>query len=193
MTNGPITKPPQPSNEIYGLFAGGMDQLSVGHITNVIAIACSNNVTHLHLAFQTRGGTLPDGMALYNIFKAAPIDLTLYNIGSVASAGVIVYLGATRRAASAHSTFMIHRTISPAIGTTSERLHAMAQSVILDDARAAAIFAASQLKITDAQEATHKVADLWLSANEAKAANLATEIKEFAPPKGTQLFFVGTL
>jgi ATP-dependent protease ClpP protease subunit len=87
---------------------------------------------------------------------------------------------------------MIHRTMSPAIGATSERLHAMAQSVILDDARTAAIFAEAKLNITPEQDATHKVADLWLSAEEAKTANLATEIREFAPPKGTQLFFVGT-
>ena len=58
--------------------------------------------------------------------------------------------------------------------------------------RTAEIFAAAQLKITDTQEAIHKIADLWLSADEAKSANLVTEIKEFAPPKGTQLFFIGT-
>jgi hypothetical protein len=75
---------------------------------------------------------------------------------SVSSAGVIAYLGAGRRAASMHATFMIHRTMSPAVGATSERLHAMAQSVILDDARTAAIFAAAKLKTTPEQDATRR-------------------------------------
>jgi ATP-dependent protease ClpP protease subunit len=190
MTDG-LVSAPLPTKEVYALFAGDIDQLAVQRLANGIASASSNSVTHLHLAFQTRGGTPHDGVALYNLFRAAPIDFTLYNIGSVSSAGVIAYLGATRRAASTHATFMIHRTMSPAIGATSERLHAMAQSVILDDARTAAIYAAAKLILTPEQEATHKVADLWLSAEEAKTANLATEIKEFATPKGTQLWFIG--
>jgi ATP-dependent Clp protease protease subunit len=36
----------------------------------------------------------------------------------------------------------------------------------------------------------HKVADLWLSAEEAVKYGLATEIADFAPPKGMQLFSV---
>ena len=87
---------------------------------------------------------------------------------------------------------MIHRTTSPPHGATSDRLHAMVQSVALDDARTEAIFTEANLEISKAQWEVHKVADLWLSAEEAKTARLATEIKEFAPPKGTQLFFIGT-
>jgi ATP-dependent protease ClpP protease subunit len=37
----------------------------------------------------------------------------------------------------------------------------------------------------------HKVADLWLSADEAVKAGLATAIADFAPPIGTQLFYLG--
>ena len=191
MADSPVPKPSQPSNEVYGVFAGPIDQSAVGRIANAAAISSSNGVTHVHLAFQSSGGTVGDGVALYNLFRAFPIPLTLYNIGSVASAGVLAYLGAPNRLANPHASFMIHRTTSPPIGVTSDRLHAMIQSVVLDDARIEAIFKEAKLKITPEQRDIHRVADLWLSADEAIKAALATGIGEFAPPKGTQLFFVG--
>ncbi len=94
MTNSAISQQPKPSNEVYGIFAGPIDQLNVGRLANAAAIAASNNVTHIHLAFQTMGGTIPDGVAMYNMFRVLPVPLTLYNIGTIASAGILAYLGA---------------------------------------------------------------------------------------------------
>jgi ATP-dependent Clp protease, protease subunit len=135
MADSPVSTPPQPPNEVYGIFAGPIDQMAVGRLGNAAAISSSGGVTHVHLAFQTAGGMIADGVALYNLFRAFPIPLTLYNIGSISSAGVTAYLGAPNRLTSAHATFMIHRVTSPSIGTTSDRLQAMMQSVIIDDAR----------------------------------------------------------
>ncbi|MCK1467840.1 ATP-dependent Clp protease proteolytic subunit [Bradyrhizobium sp. CW10] len=193
MTDGPGTQSPQPPNEVYGLFAGPIDQMAVARIANAAAISSSNGVTHVHLAFQSSGGTVADGVALYNLFRAFPVPLSVYNIGSIASAGVLAYLGARNRLASSLATFMIHRTTSPHMGTTSDRLQAMMQNVILDDARIEAIFRSAQLELTAEQRDTHKIADLWLSAEEAISATIATGIGEFGPPKGQHLFFVGSI
>jgi ATP-dependent Clp protease, protease subunit len=163
----------------------------VARIANAAAITASNNVTHFHLAFQTSGGTVSDGVALYNLFRAIQTPLTLYNIGSVASAGVTAYLGAISRVVSSHGSFMIHKTASPPFGATSERLQAMTKSVIIDDSRMEAIYAAAKLNISKEQREIHRYTDLWLSADEAVTAGLATGIKEFFPPKGAQLFFLG--
>jgi hypothetical protein len=75
MTDGPVSQPPPPTKEFYALFAGNVDQLAVQRLANIIAIASQQNVTHLHLAFQTSGGGPDDGVALYNLFRATPIDL----------------------------------------------------------------------------------------------------------------------
>jgi ATP-dependent Clp protease protease subunit len=191
MTDSPIPQPAQPPNEVYGIFAGPIDQSAVARIGNAMAITSNNNVTHIHLAFQTSGGTVPDGVALYNLFRAIQTPLSLYNIGTVASAGVTAYLGASVRFVSSHGSFMIHKTTSPAFGATSERLQAMAQGVVIDDVRTEAIFTAAKLSISKEQRDIHRYADLWLSADEAVKVGLATAIKEFSPPKGTQLFFLG--
>jgi ATP-dependent Clp protease, protease subunit len=143
MTDTSVTQQAQAPNEVYGIFAGPIDQAAVGRIANAAAIASSNRVTHVHLAFQTSGGTVQDGVGIYNIFRAIPISLTLYNIGTISSAGVIAYLGAASRAVSSHGTFMIHRTTSPAIGMNTDRLAAAIQSATIDDSRTEAIFASA--------------------------------------------------
>lgn len=81
---------------------------------------------------------------------------------------------------------MIHRTTSPALGMTSDRLRATVRSVELDDARTEEVF--KPLKLSADHRDIHKIADLWLSATEAVDVGIATRIGEFGPPKGTQLF-----
>jgi ATP-dependent Clp protease, protease subunit len=191
MTDTSDAQAGQPPNEVFGIFAGPVDQAAVSRIGNAAAITSSSRVTHVHLAFQTTGGSVSDGVALYNIFRCLPIPLTLYNIGSVQSAGVMAFLGAPTRCVSAHGTFMIHRTTSPPVAATSDRLEVMMQSVLLDDTRTESIFSSANLNLTKAQKQIHKFADLWLSADEAIKAGVASHIREFAPPKGIQLFFLG--
>ena len=191
MADAPVPLQTPPDKEVYGIFAGPIDQAAINRISNGIAVASSNSVTHIHMAFHTLGGDAGAGVALFNLLRAATMPTTLYNFGTVASAGVTAFLGASNRVASIHANFMIHRVVSPALAATSERLNAMARSVVLDDARTEAIFVEAKLKISAEQRAVHNAADLWLSADEALAANLITEIKEFAPPKGVQLFFLG--
>lgn len=189
MTDSAIPAPAKPDNEIYGIFAGPIDQAAVARVANGAAVASSNGVTHCHLAFQSSGGTVPDGVALYNLLRAFPVPITLYNIGSIASAGVIAYLGAGIRVSSRLATFMIHRTTSPPQGMTSERLRATVRSVEIDDARTEEILRG--ISLTKENRDVHQIADLWLSSAEAKEVGLVTEIAEFAPPKGTSLFFLG--
>ena len=53
----------------------------------------AQRVAHVHLLFQSNGGTVGDGLCLYNFFRSLPISLTFYNTGSVASVAAIAYLG----------------------------------------------------------------------------------------------------
>jgi ATP-dependent Clp protease protease subunit len=149
----------------------------------------ANQVGHVHLLFQSTGGTVADGVCLYNFLNTLPIEISLYNVGTVASAGALAYLGAKTRKVSTTGTFMLHRTQATPFGATAERLLALGKSVMLDDQRTEAILR-SHLNLPDDLWEIHRVADLWLSAEEAVKYGLATEIADFAPPKGTLLFGV---
>jgi ATP-dependent Clp protease protease subunit len=186
-----IEMPPSalpPLNSIYAVFAGGIDQAAVQRIFQGIAGASASGVNDIHLLFQSFGGMVGDGVCLYNFFRSLPLDLTLYNVGNVSSAATTAFLGARKRKTSAYATFMVHRVQSPAQAATSERLNAVAHSLIADDERTEAILR-QHLTLTEDQWTVHRSAELWLTAKEAESCGLA-EIGEFAPPAGTRVFNV---
>ena len=177
------------STEIYTVFAGQIDQEAVKRIFNTLTVATNPTmkITHIHLLFQSTGGFVGDGIALYNFFRVLPIDLTIYNAGSVQSVATIAYLGAKKRKVSAHATFMIHRTyLNPQYATTT-RLQAATKSLLVDDQRTEAILKA-HIKLPDEQWKELDYHDLTFSADEAVKYRFADEMAEFAPPKGTQLY-----
>jgi ATP-dependent Clp protease, protease subunit len=193
MTNGVISTPatpqPQMPAEVFAAFVGTIDQASVQRIIAGLGAAMANKVQRVHLLFQSTGGTVADGICLYNFLHRLPVEISLYNIGTVASIGALAYLGAKIRKTSSSATFMLHRTQISPLGATAERLQAFAKNVTLDDARTETILRA-RLRLLDDLWEIHKVADLWLSAEEAVKYGLATEMGEFAPPFGTQIFNV---
>lgn len=177
------------TTEAFCMFAGSIDQVAVQRFHNMVALASSNKIKHIHLLFQCTGGLIGDGISLYNLFRSSPIELTLYNVGSVASIGVVAYLGATHRRTSQYGAFMIHRAyISPA-AATSDRLTAAAGAIAMDDERIESILK-THTKIPKDKWDMHKFADVWFSAKEAVDFEIAESIEEFAPPKGQQIFNV---
>jgi ATP-dependent Clp protease protease subunit len=185
-TTTPATPPAQ---EVYAAFAGNIDQVAVQKIFQGFGGAMTNNISGVHLLFQSAGGIVGDGVCLYNFFRALPINLTLYNVGTICSAAVIAYLGAKKRKTSTYATFMVHRPQSPLQTATADRLQAIAHSVAIDDKRTESILR-KHIILPDEKWAVHSIADLWLSAQDAVVCNLADEIGEFAPPIGQQVFVI---
>lgn len=183
-----MTAPQQPQHSIYGTFCAEINQQNVEKILRTMSAAMANRVTHVHLLFQSSGGFVGDGVALYNFFRSLPVDLTLYNVGTVASVATIAYLGAKKRKASAHAAFMIHRTMRQEL-TTARRLEGAAQSLRLDDQRTEAILRAHvRLPVEKWNEVDYH--DLTFSAQDAVKFGIAQEICEFAPPTVTDVFSI---
>jgi ATP-dependent Clp protease, protease subunit len=109
--------------KIYATLGGTINQETLSRIFLSLAAATQPGIKELHLLFQSTGGMVGDGIALYNYFKTMPINLHLYN-------------GAAHRYASSSSAFMIHRTrTTPQGSQTATQMRAAARSVELDDAR----------------------------------------------------------
>ncbi|MET3156219.1 ATP-dependent Clp protease proteolytic subunit [Bradyrhizobium diazoefficiens] len=185
--NVPEAMPPK---KVHMVFAGNIDQIAVQRLANAIAIASQQGMDEVHLLFQTTGGVVADGVCLYNLFAAAPMDIHLYNVGSIASIGVVAYLGADFRYTTNNATFMIHKvTFSPQAATV-DRLQSLANAAALDDRRIEDILH-QHIELPKEKWDIHKVSDLWLSAEEALAVKLADRIGEFSPSSGEQLYYVG--
>jgi ATP-dependent Clp protease protease subunit len=179
--------PPKLPEEIYAVFCGGIDQASAQKLVSSLSVASVNNVKHIHLLFQSAGGFVGDGVFLYNLFRSVPVELTLYNVGQISSAGVIAYLGAKSRKTTRHATFMIHRSNNSPQFATARRLAHVAKSLVLDDQRTEDIVR-QHVALSDELWLELEHHDLYFSAEDAVQFGIATEIAEFAPPLGTQLF-----
>jgi ATP-dependent protease ClpP protease subunit len=176
--------------KIYAIFAGSIDQIATQRLGNAVSLATQQGVDEIHLLFQTSGGTIGDGVFLYNLFRSVHMDIILYNCGCVASIGVIAYLGADERITTSNATFMIHRAMFSPVMATVDRLQSATYAAALDDHRLESILHGS-ITLPKEKWDIHRVSDLWLSADEAVTANLADSIGEFAPPFREQIYYVG--
>lgn len=172
----------------YCLFSGVIDQSGVQRFFERFALLSQSRIMAAHLLMQSNGGVVSDGIALYNFLRTAPLDITVYNSGIVASIGVIAYLGAAKRVASPHAAFMIHKTQTP-VGATTTSIAGIAKSLDTLDMATDAVLR-EHLSLTPEQWETHRTGDLWFSAGEALTANICTEIGDFSPPKGSLLTYV---
>jgi ATP-dependent Clp protease protease subunit len=183
----PAPTPPPLPQEIYAVFAGLIDQMASQKIANNLAGATQKGVKHVHALFQSSGGSVADGVFLYNLFRTLPIELTLYNGGQICSAALIAYLGATHRKTNTRGTFMVHRSTLNPQPATSKNLRHVAQSLALDDARTEAILRA-HVKFPDELWREMQYHDLHLSADEAIEYGIAEGIGDFGPPVGSSVY-----
>jgi ATP-dependent Clp protease protease subunit len=190
MTANPTPAPPAAQSlpeTVYGVFCGGIDQATAQKFVNSLAVAMGGKVKHVHLLFQTAGGYVGDGVFLYNFFRSVPIELTLYNVGQISSAGVVAYLGAKSRKTNKSATFMLHRCVNSPQFATATMLKRTAETLILDDKRTDAIIRQHVNLPPDlwTELLNH---DIFLSGEEAVKYGLADGLAEFAPPAGTHVF-----
>jgi ATP-dependent Clp protease protease subunit len=173
--------------EIYATLAGTIDQSSIQRILNSFSTASLNNVKKAHILLQCSGGGIGEGICLYNFFKTAPMDIVIYNGGTIASIGVIAYLGAKNRKASRNSMFMIHRTQTTTQSATTQTIKAFAESAVLFDRNTEGILR-EHIHMSEDKWAHFNHNDLWFSAEDAVKFGIAEEIADFSPPNGTKLY-----
>jgi ATP-dependent protease ClpP protease subunit len=183
MDNQSIEKP------VHLIFVGPIDQAGVQRLGQGLNAALNDQATSIHLMLQSAGGTVGDGVCLYEIFSCLPVALTAYNCGAVCSAATIAYLGAPKRVTSGSGLFMIHPTNYSPQFASSGTLGRLADAAILEDNRIEAIYN-KHLALTEDQKAAHKTGDLWLSAEIAKEVGLATDIGDYRLPPGTRPYFI---
>jgi ATP-dependent protease ClpP protease subunit len=66
------------------------------------------DLLELALLTATPGGSVDEGIMLFNTLRALPIELTTHNIGNVDSIGNVVFLAGAKRITNPNATFMWH-------------------------------------------------------------------------------------
>lgn len=93
---------------VYVSFSAEISAATTESLLAVMAQCANQGVAEVYLLLSTPGGSVMNGMNLYNVLRAMPFKLTTHNVGNVDSIGNAVFLSGETRYASPHSTFMFH-------------------------------------------------------------------------------------
>ncbi len=74
----------------------------------VLGEQANKKVDEVYLMLSTPGGSVMNGLNLYNVLKAFPFKLITHNVGNVDSIGNVLFLAGAKRYACPLSTFMFH-------------------------------------------------------------------------------------
>jgi ATP-dependent protease ClpP protease subunit len=186
-SKGNVTRNPAAASDYLCINHGDSESGYGAAQFHSFAVAVNNGVKTVHFLFQSSGGLVGDGIALHNYFRNLPIELHAYNTGSVSSIGVIVFLGAHNRYASANATFVIHKThMNPGSPANAERARGMADSMKIDDARTLAIFR-DNLSLSNRRLERYRTSELPFDAQAALDCGMIKEVRDFQVPAGHPL------
>lgn len=103
----PAATVPTPGT-VYVIFSAEVNPTTAEALIAVMAKCVADGVREVYLALSSPGGTVMNGLNLYNVLRAMPFALTTHNVGNVDSIGNAIFLAGLRRFAAPHSTFMFH-------------------------------------------------------------------------------------
>lgn len=170
----------------YG-FAGAIDDAGVSRIAAAMNLAVNQGCDEVHLAITSLGGHVHAGIYLYNHIRAMPTRVIAYNMGSVSSIAVAVFVAAERRYCSPNAMFMIHPTAFPSLsGMTWERLRSVSDAALADDERTERILR-ERTRLPDHLLQARRFSDVYISPDDAVAHGLVDGIAEFKVPSGFQI------
>ncbi|MBN1862340.1 MAG: ATP-dependent Clp protease proteolytic subunit [Dehalococcoidales bacterium] len=99
---------PENSPLVYVSFSAEINQNTTESLISVLANCSNSKVQQVYLLLSTPGGSVMNGLNLYNVLKGMPFELIIHNVGSVNSIGNTVFLSGEKRYATATATFMFH-------------------------------------------------------------------------------------
>jgi len=93
---------------VYISFSAEINAHTTESLIAVFANEINQGKRDFYLMLSTPGGSVMNGLNLYNVLRGLPITLTTHNVGNVDSIGNAVFLAGQTRYACPHSTFMFH-------------------------------------------------------------------------------------
>ena len=172
----------------YYAFAGTIDDAGVSRIAAALNTAVNGGCDVVHLAMTSLGGYVAAGIYLYNHMRGMPLRIVTYNIGSVSSIAVAVFVGGDERYCSPNYMFMIHPTAFPSLqGMTWERLRSTADAALADDERTESILR-ERTRLPNKILKARRTQDVHITPPDAVTHGLVNRIAEFKVPHGFQVF-----
>ena len=135
--------PDAPSPRQYLSFSAEISPITTESLLHVCAQVIEKGIPEVYLLLSTPGGSVMNGMNIYNVLRGMPFNLITHNVGNVDSIGNVVFLAGNERYASPHTTFTYHGVYYEFAQKRFEEKDSreLLQAIQADHARMAAIIA----------------------------------------------------
>ena len=175
----------QPPERVYVVFTAEVGPSTIEPLIQALASLATQRVREVYMALSTPGGSVAEGMTLYNFLRGAPFDLTIHNIGNVDSIGNAIFLAGDKRYACPHSTFMFHGVgfDRPAGRFEEKVLREMLDGIGADQRRIGQIIAEQTGIAQDEAEGLFREAQTK-TAEFARDRGIVHDIRDFELPDG---------
>ncbi len=150
---------------------GGWGVSASDFVTELRAIDTGSIELHIN----SPGGSVFDGMAIYNAIRNHPADVNVIVDGVAASAASFVAMAGDTIVAERNATMMIHDGIGVAVGNAQD-MRELAKVLEMASNNIASIYAERAGGSTEEWRGRMR-AETWYSAQEAKDAGLVDEIR----------------
>lgn len=174
---------------LYISFSAEVNQNTTENLMSVIAQKVNVGVKDFYLLISSPGGSVMNGINVYNFLKSLPINLTTHNIGIVDSIANVIFLAGKNRYAVKNSSFLFH-----GVGFDINQPTRFEEKNVLEklkmvqrDQKLIADIIAENSKFT-----AEEIEKMFLAAEtktpaEAKAKNLIDEVREAGIPEGAEI------
>lgn len=173
----------------YVSFSAEINANTTESLIAAMAALAVQSVPEVHLLLSTPGGTVMNGLNLYNVLQALPFRLITHNVGNVNSIGNAVFLAGEHRIACPHSTFMFHGVgfdLQAGARLEEKNLRESLDGLLADQAKIAAII--EERSSLDAEEIKPLFREAQTKdAAYAVSAGIVHEVKDVEIPAGAPI------
>ena len=175
---------------IYVKFSSPINPQTAQNLMNFLIDRINLGEKEFYFLISSPGGTVNDGVVLYNFIKALPVKIVMHNIGIIDSIANVVFLSSPERYCTPNSSFLFHGVgfdiIQPQRLDEKELREKLL--VIERDQKSIAGIISERTKLTE-----ENVMEMFFRAKtknpiEAKDIGMVHEIKAVNIPENTKIF-----
>lgn len=174
---------------VYVIFTAEINPSTSESLIATMTQCANQGVKEVYLVLSTPGGTVMNGLAIYNVLRGMPFKLTTHNAGNVDSIGNAIFLAGETRYAAPHSTFMFHGVgVDAGAGVRLEEklLRERLDSILADQKRIGAIIQERTQLTAEQVEALFREAQTKDAAY-AASTGIVDEIRDVQIPSGSSI------
>lgn len=173
-------------NVAYVSFSAEVIQQTTETLLGACSQLANQGTDVIYLMLSSPGGSVMNGLTIYNVLRGLPCEVVTHNVGNVDSIGNMVFLAGDRRYACRHATFMFHGVgfdVKKKMRFEEKRLRERLDSIQADQDRIGSVIV-DRTEITD-----DEVRELFLEARTrdpdyAMERGIIHDVREVNVPRG---------